>query len=69
MTTYTIEIIDFQHRCEIWYTSKVGRQFEATLELRHRILMEKPVPSIAFKVAQNMWVNPDHCRVINEIKN
>ena len=68
MTTYTIEIMPFNcSSSTVWYKTKSGRQYEAVLACRSHG-KEVEIGTIAFKVASNLWVNPDHCIVISEIK-
>ena len=64
-TIYTVEIIT--HNGQAWYKNKVGQKFEAQLSTKfyqQDIIGAKPT----FKVDSMRSIDPNHCRVISEIK-
>ena len=66
-TIYTIEILDFDRQENVWYKSKRGMLYEAELGCKtYSTALEDG--HIAFKVSSVGWVNPNHCRVVSEVK-
>ena len=65
-TFYIVEIIDFYKRGthRTWYFDKIGQQFR--VEISSRVIVEHS--KAGFKYATNLWIDPNHCKVISEIK-
>ena len=65
-TIYTVEILPDLYNNQ-WYSSKQGQQFEAQLEVRSVESVKEKV-RIGFRVNQVKWIDPNHCKIISEIK-
>ena len=66
-TIYTVEIIPFQYRSAVWYFRKKGERFEAELSVREYD-KGKEKGRVGFRVSELKWIDPNHCKIISEIK-
>ena len=65
-TIYTVEIL-YNKYGNRWYSEKVGQQFEAELVTKVYSDWEDGTRP-AFKVDALRSINPNHCKVISEVK-
>lgn len=66
-TIYTVEIIPFIFKTGVWYKTKKGEQFEAELSVREYD-KGKEKGRVGFRVSELKWIDPNHCKIISEIK-
>ena len=65
-TIYTVEIIEFQKAGQ-WYCDKVGEQFQVELSTKFYHFETGGIRA-TFKVDNIRSIDPNHCKIISEIK-
>ena len=61
---YTIKITSSKDHTDIWYSTKIGRTYEAVLE----VIPHHRNKTICFNVVSSHFVYPEDCEVIGERK-
>ena len=66
-TIYTVEIINFTYGNAVWYRDRKGQQFEGELAVRAYDKWRE-TGRVGFRVSELKWIDPNHCKIISEIK-
>ena len=66
-TIYTVEIINFTHGGAVWYRDRIGERFEVRLGVRS-FNTASEIGRVGFRVSELKWIDPNHCKIISEIK-